>query len=118
MGGVIYAEKDSNVSGRADVNMTVVLYDGNGDVVVTGIVPAEAASANYYADITIKVSEPILGLPTLELKDDEACFLGVNNLELTLQLNDCKHVLYFPTALEALITSRGPGLKHDNSTTF
>ena len=54
--------------------MTVVLYDGKGDPVVTGMVPAGAASANYYADITIKVSEPILGLPTFELEDDEACF--------------------------------------------
>jgi hypothetical protein len=76
------------------------------------------ATAEYCADYTIKVSEPILGLPTFEIKDDEACYLGVNNLELTLQLNDCKHVLYFPPGLEARITSRGPGLKHEISTTF
>jgi hypothetical protein len=62
-----------------------------------------ATSAGYYADYTITLSEPILDLPTFEL---------------TLQLNDCKHVLYFPEVLESLITSRGPELKHSNSTTF
>jgi inosine/xanthosine triphosphate pyrophosphatase family protein len=35
-----------------------------------------------------------------------------------LQINDCKHVLYFPTDVEARITSRGPGLKKENSTNF
>jgi hypothetical protein len=54
------------------------------------IIPA--ADAGYIADNTIKVSEQIVGLPTFELKDDEACFLGIHNLELSLQLNDCKHV--------------------------
>ena len=95
MSGVKYAEKDSNVAGRADVNMTVNLYNAAGVLQPAGTELVVNAAAGYYADYTIKVSEPILGLPTFELKDDEACFLGVNNLELTLQLNDCKHVLYF-----------------------
>jgi hypothetical protein len=125
MSGVKYAEKDSNVAGRADVNMTVNLYTPDNVVVAVsttdgtvGQLLIPVATAGYYADYTIKVSEPILGLPTFELKDDEACYLGVNNLELTLQLNDCKHVLYFSSNIEALITSRGPGLKKENSTTF
>ena len=98
--------------------MTVNLYNAAGALQPAGTVLLANTATDYYADYTIKVSEPILGLPTFELKDDEACFLGVNNLELTLQLNDCKHVLYFPTAIESAIVSRGPGLKHDNSTTF
>jgi hypothetical protein len=104
MSGVNYAEKDSNAAGRADVNMTVNLYNMDGVPQAGGEIPAGSV-ANWYTDYTIKVSEPILGLPTFELKDDEACFLGVNNLELTLQLNDCKHVLYFPADVEARITS-------------
>jgi len=44
--------------------------------------------------------------------------MGVNNMELTLQLNDCKHVLYFPPAIEALISSRSAGLKTGNVSTF
>jgi hypothetical protein len=118
MTGVIYAEKDSNVAGRAEVNMSVVLYNADGVPQPANTSIVVGAGADWYADYTIKVSEPILGLPTFEIKDDEACFLGVNNLELTLQLNNCKHVLYFPKFFEGSIVSRGPGLKKENSTTF
>jgi hypothetical protein len=73
--------------------MSGVKYTVDGTV---GQLIIPAATARYYTDYTIKVSEPILGLPTFETKDDEACYLGVNNLELTLQLNDCKPCIIFP----------------------
>jgi hypothetical protein len=116
--GVKYAEKDSNVSARADSNISFILYKANGDLATsqTGFIVGDGAGC--YADITISVSEPILGLPTFEMKDHEAAFMGVNNLELTLQLNDCNHVLYFPANLEALISSRSAGLKKSNVSTF
>ena len=120
--GVIYSEKDSNVAARADCDFELILYDQAGAKVdsVNGLSTIPAGSvAGFYADIKIKVSEPILGLPTFELKDHEAAFMGVNNIELTLQFNDCKHVLYFNAATEALIDSRGPGTLKDNaSSTF
>jgi len=109
--GVRYAEKDSNVSARGDSNISFILYKSDGSATATQTQFVAADGAGCYADITITVSEPILGLPTFEMKDHEAAFMGVNNLELTLQLNDCKHVLYFPPALEALISSRSAGVK-------
>jgi hypothetical protein len=118
--GVKYAEKDSNVAARGDSNITIKLYTAAGVEVVNRIIPANATGAPvlYYADISIRVSEPILGLPTFELKDHEACYMGVNTLELTLQLNDGKHVLYFPSNIESLITSRSVGLQTGNVSTF
>ena len=116
--GVRYAEKDSNVSARGDSNISFKLYKADGTFATsqTGFIVGDGAGC--YADITISVSEPILGLPTFEIKDHEAAFMGVNNMELTLQLNDCKHVLYFPPAIEALISSRSAGLKTGNVSTF
>jgi hypothetical protein len=38
------------------------------------------------------------------MKYHEACYIGVSSTQLTLQLNDCKHVLYFPPEVEELIT--------------
>jgi hypothetical protein len=116
--GVRYAEKDSNVSARGDSNISFQLYKADGTATATQTQFVAADGAGCYADITISVSEPILGLPTFEIKDHEAAFMGVNNLELTLQLNDCKHVLYFPPAIEALISSRSAGLKTGNVSTF
>ena len=63
--------------------MSVVLYDANGAIALdpathlqTFSIPAGASAAGYFADNTLKVSEPIVELPTFEIKDDEACFLG------------------------------------------
>ena len=117
--GVKYAEKDSNVSARGDSNISFILYKADGGATATQTQFVAADGAGCYADITITVSEPILGLPTFEMKDHEAAFMGVNNLELTLQLNDCQHVLYFPPAIESLISSRSAGVKIENkSNTF
>jgi hypothetical protein len=113
--GVKYAEKDSNVSARADSNISFKLYTAANVEITTGTITA-ANGAGCYADISIKVSEQILGLPTFELKDHEAAFMGVNNLELTLQFNDCKHVVYFPPDVETHITSRSAGVKFPNNT--
>ena len=38
------------------------------------------------------MSEPLLGLPTCEMKKDESNYLSINNLELLLQWNDMRNV--------------------------
>ena len=60
MSGVKYAEKDSNVAGRADVNMSVNLYTpGNVAIAVSTVDGTvgqhiiSSATAGYYADYTI-----------------------------------------------------------------
>ena len=58
MTGVKFAEKDYNVCGRADVNMSVTLYTPDGAVVEKNMLPATAGTvsfAGYYADYTISV---------------------------------------------------------------
>lgn len=115
MSGVKYAEKDTNISGRADTDMTVSLFSNVNAIVANNEIPIDAP-AGFYVDIVLNVSEPLLGLPCFELKDDEACFLGVNNLELNLLLNDCKRCFYFNSAAEGLISSRSPGSKFPGPT--
>jgi len=41
---------------------------------------------------SVNVSEPLLGLPTCELKENESNYLGINNIELFLQWNDMRNV--------------------------
>ena len=38
------------------------------------------------------MSEPLVGLPTAEMKEDESNYLSINNLELLLQWNDMRNV--------------------------
>ena len=76
MSGIESGEKDSNTVGRFNENFTVIVYLG--DVVVaqtpaTGVytvantaVGAVASTVRVVCSVT--VSEPLLGLPTCEMK--------------------------------------------------
>ena len=86
--GIDNAEKDSDTVGRADSNISYVVYTSAG-VAVAGDL---AVATTYYVEISLEVNEPILGMPTLEFKEDESSYLGINNLELVLQYNDFKNV--------------------------
>ncbi len=86
--GIDNAEKDSDTVGRADSNISYVVYTVLGVPVTTDL----AVDTTYYVEISLEVNEPILGMPTLEFKEDESSYLGINNLELVLQYNDFKNV--------------------------
>ena len=43
-------------------------------------------------ECSVNVSEPLVGLPTAEMKEDESNYLSINNLELLLQWNDMRNV--------------------------
>jgi len=100
MSGIESGEKDSDTVGRFNENFTVIVYLG--DVVVaqtpaTGVytvantaVGAVASTVRVVCSVT--VSEPLLGLPTCEMKEDESNYLSINNLELLLQWNDMRNV--------------------------
>jgi len=102
MSGIESGEKDSDTVGRFNENFTVSVYLGSVDaanlvVPVNGLytVLNEAAGAvatNVIVVCPATVSEPLLGLPTATMKEDESNYLGINNLELLLQWNDMKNV--------------------------
>jgi len=88
--GVDSAEKDSDTAGRADSSISYAVYTSAGVAVASG--SNLTADTIYYVEISLDVNEPILGMPTLEFKEDESSYLGINNLELVLQYNDFKNV--------------------------
>jgi len=98
MSGIESGEKDSDTVGRFNENFTVTVYLG--DVVVNpalGVYTVANTAAGALASTvrvvcSIIVSEPLLGLPTCEMKDNESNYLGINNLELFLQWNDMRNV--------------------------
>ena len=53
-------------------------------------IAAEAAGTLRVA-CQITLSESILGLPTVEIKEDESGYLSINSLELVLQWNDMRN---------------------------
>lgn len=88
--GIENAEKDSDTTGRGDSDLTLAFYTADGALVPAG--EQLAAGTTFYVQLELNVSEPILGMPTLEFKEDEASFMGINSLELVLQYNDFKNV--------------------------
>ena len=98
MSGIESGEKDSDTVGRFNENFTVIVYLGDAVVVqtpATGVytvantaVGAVASTVRVACSVT--VSEPLLGLPTCEMKENESNYLSINNLELLLQWNDMK----------------------------
>ena len=88
----------TSYNGRFNENFTVSLYLGS--VVAANLVApvdglytvmndaAGAVATNVIVVCTATVSEPLLGLPTATMKEDESNYLGINNLELLLQWND------------------------------
>lgn len=111
--GIDYAEKDSDTSGRADSAISYSIYDNAGTDVTAN---ALTAGATYYVEITLDVNEPILGLPTVEFKEDESSYLGINNLELVLQYNDFKNV--FNVNQEDVTMSFSGGKKFGTASTL
>ena len=120
--GIMSAEKDSDVVGRGNSNMRATLYKSNGDVIplVAGIItlPAGADGANAYLVLELDVLEPLLNVPTLEMKSGEAAFIGVRSLNLYLTLNDCSHVFYIESDPDLVIASIVPGNNGAISTFF
>ena len=96
MSGIESGEKDSDTVGRANENFTVTVSVGgvvidhvNGEY---SVINASAAAVLVKVVCTVTVSEPILGLPTAQMKEDESNYLSINNLELLLQWNDMRNV--------------------------
>ena len=93
MKGVEFAEKDSDTVGRADANFSVtVTLAGVEQTAIDGLYTiATNNEGTLRVACTINLSESILGLPTLELKEEEAGYLSINSLELVLQWNDMRN---------------------------
>ena len=93
MAGVEFAEKDSDTVGRADANFSVIVtLDDVAQTATDGKYTISAASSGTLrVACTINLSESILGLPTLELKEEEAGYISINSLELVLQWNDMRN---------------------------
>ena len=104
--GVESAEKDSDTAGRADSSISYVVYTSAGVAVASGANLTVATT--YYVEISLDVNEPILGMPTLEFKEEESSYLGINNLELVLQYNDFKNVF---NVNKELVLSFSSGVK-------
>jgi len=102
MSGIESGEKDSDTVGRFNENFTVTVYLG--DVVVvqtpaTGVytfsnTAAGAVASTVRVVCSVTVSEPLIELPTCEMKNNESNYLGIINLELFLQWNDMRNVFY------------------------
>ena len=93
MAGVEFAEKDSDTVGRADANFSVIVtLDDVVQTATDGLYTiATGNSGTLRVACTINLSESILGLPTLELKEEEAGYISINSLELVLQWNDMRN---------------------------
>lgn len=103
-GGIESAEKDSDTAGRADCEISYSFYTEAG--VLVAAATQLTANTKYVVEVQLQVNEPILGMPTLEFKEDEASFMGINSLELVLQYNDLRNV--FNCSLD-LVTKRTAG---------
>jgi hypothetical protein len=115
MNGAKYGGND-DTTGRADCKISFKVYTSANVPInpVNGIVTIPTAvSDGAYIDVSMDVSENILGLPTFEIKSEEAAYLGINNLELNLQLNDCKRSVYMgmATGNSGVTYSISPGIK-------
>jgi hypothetical protein len=97
MNGVGGAEKDTDTSGRMDFAHTVTVTFNNVAVardefgkynIGTG------TAGTLRVQCSIKVPESIFGLPTVEIKENEANYLSINSLELNLMWNDMRNCFY------------------------
>jgi hypothetical protein len=99
LSGIESGEKDSDTVGRFNENFTVTVYLG--DIIAANIQPSPlgvytivngATASTITVICSVSVSEPLLGLPTCEMKENESNYLSINNLELLLQWNDMRNV--------------------------
>ena len=85
LSGFNMSEKDSDTLGRGASRILVSQIVGN---VITpkpltnGLITLERNS-NYY--VTIEFNEPIIGLPSTSLSENDGCYTGLNQLELSVQ---------------------------------
>jgi len=101
MSGIESGEKDSDTVGRFDSTFSVRIFLGdventdgvdiNGAYKITNNA-AGAVASTVRVVCSVTVSEPLLGLPTCEMKENESNYLSINNLELLLQWNDMRNV--------------------------
>jgi hypothetical protein len=88
LGGFNLSEKDSDTLGRGASRMKISKVDltktatQNERKIVNGIVALEHSSSFY---ITIEFNEPIIGLPSTSLSENDGCYTGLNQLELSIQ---------------------------------
>ena len=102
MSGIENGEKDSDTIGRMneDFSVQVFLDDVEVDqtpasgVFTVANTAVGAVASTVKVVCSVNVSEPLLGLRTCEMKEDESNYLSINNLELLLQWNDMRNVFY------------------------
>lgn len=86
LSGFSMSEKDSDTLGRGSARLTVAQQIVNGvSVPVTisnGVISLES-NANYF--VSIEFNEPIIGLPSTSLSENDGCYTGLNQLELSVQ---------------------------------
>ena len=80
------------------------------------IIPASVAGATSYIYVKMYVRESILGMPGLSLSEDGS-FVGVNNIEFNINLNDCKRIFTSSSALFGG-ASWVPGVPETNNNLF
>jgi hypothetical protein len=106
--GIDNAEKDSDTVGRADSSISYAVFTSAGVAVVSGDL---LANTTYFVEISLEVNEPILGMPTLEFKEVESSYLGINNLEVVFQHSDFKIVF---NVIEEVVMPFTGGVKFGN----
>ena len=96
MSGIESGEKESDTVGRFNEDFSVIVSVN--DVVIDhdegeySVINNTAVSVTVRVECSVNVSEPLVGLPTAEMKEDESNYLSINNLELLLQWNDMRNV--------------------------
>ena len=83
----------NNIVGRGASRIQFYLQKAGAAMVETidGVYPPNAEENDIFL-VKITTREPLLGMPGLEMVEDGS-FVGVNNIELNLQLNDGKNCL-------------------------
>lgn len=83
LGGFSVCEKDSDTMGRGAARYSITKVADGADVPIdNGLVSLEK-NTQYY--VTIEFNEPIIGLPSTALSENEGCYTGLNQLELSIQ---------------------------------
>jgi hypothetical protein len=96
MSGIESGEKDSDTVGRANEDFTVIVsVDGvviDHDKGEYSVINGTGVAVTVRVVCSVTVSEPLLGLHTAQMKENESNYLSINNLELLLQWNDMRNV--------------------------
>jgi len=85
------AEKDSDTVGRGSAFVKFTPGTGVTRKDVTNTFTIEQATGGVAEDVNIAVEinfeEPIIGMPCVSMQENDGCFSGVNQLELSFQYN-------------------------------